>query len=97
MSRDAFLDCTLRELFREFVKAKRRWERERQRDIHLAWQCVKIFIMSQRPTANGTAWRLPDFKTVLALPVKRQSPDDMVNTLRFLSKKTGFPLKEIHA
>lgn len=75
--------------------AKRRWEVERQRDIHLAWQCVNIFIKSQRPTPTGTVWQVPDLKTLLPASKRRQTPEDMVQTLRFLSKKTGFPLKEI--
>ena len=91
------MDSTLRELYREFVVTKRRWEQERQRDIHLAWQCVRIFVMSQKPTPQGTAWQLPEFAKLVEIPKRRQTADDMVQTLRFLSKKTGFPLTEVPA
>lgn len=95
MSREQFFDSTLRELFREFVVAKRRWEDDRQRDVHLAWQCVRIFIMSHKSTATGTQLRLPELRTLLDLPVRRQSLDQLEHTLRFLSTKTGFPIIEV--
>lgn len=74
---------------------KRRWEQERQRDIHLAYQCVRIFIMSQKPTPNGTAWELPQFAKLVAVPKRRQTGEEALQVIRFLSKQSGFPLKEI--
>lgn len=82
---------TLRELYREFVVAKRRVEHDRQRDIHLAWQCVRVFIMSLRQ--NG--YRLPSLRILMDAGPRVQTPAQMERTLRFLSEKTGFPLREV--
>lgn len=98
MSRDEFLNSSIRELFREFVVTKRRWEAERTRDIHLAYQCVRIYVMSIRhDSKGGMRLQLPDFRRLVAMPVRQQSPAQMEETLRLLSKQFGGRLREIPA
>lgn len=81
---------TIRELFREFVVAKHRTEDQYRRDMHLAWQGVRIFVMS----VKEKGYRVPSLASLLNISAPSQSFDDMEAQLRFLSKQTGFPIRE---
>lgn len=78
---------------REFVVAKRRWEDDRRRDIHLAWQCVRIYVMSHKKDRI----QLPPLDRLLVVPKRVQSVDELEAVVRGLSAQTGFPLRTVAA
>lgn len=83
---------SIRELFREFVAAKRKARLERERDICLAWNTAALV---------GSAWagKLPKLETLLA-PLRAKAPltqhqraEQHRAALSVLAERYGIPLR----
>lgn len=85
---------TIRELFREFVVARRRLEDQARRDITQAWWVVRIWMMSHKP--NGKL-QLPDLHKLLGIKApKGQSMKQMRAALEMLSARYGGSVRRVH-
>lgn len=81
---------TIRDLFREFVVARRRLEDQAHRDITQAWWVVRIYI----ETMNKK--RLPDLHTLLGVKAPGQSHTQMRAALEMLSSRYGGKVRQVH-
>lgn len=84
---------TIRELFREFVVARRRLQDQANRDIALAWWAVRIYLITMNKK------KLPDLQSLMVATTTgtpKQSPDAMRAALEMLSRRYGIPLKQVH-
>jgi len=86
---------TFRELYREFAGARKRFEREAERDVTVAWHTIRLWVQTQNDK------KLPSLESQLpsrgktAAKTGRQTPKQMRAMIGAISQFYGLPMRTV--
>ena len=88
---------TFRELYREFAGARKRFERDAERDVTVAWHTIRLWVQTQNDK------KLPSLESQLPKRAKgkiaerqeRQTPKQMRAMIGAISQFYGLPMRTV--